>query len=64
MELAGPGTAPFDLLHHLTSEYGWRVAADGENPQLESPCGRLRLQHGTFLSGNLLLDDNWMLTAR
>ncbi|MEU3573220.1 DUF317 domain-containing protein [Kitasatospora sp. NPDC036755] len=64
MELAGPGTAPFDLLHHLTSEYEWRIAADGENPQLESPCGRLRLQHGTFLSGNLLLDDNWMLTAR
>nr|BEK67523.1 hypothetical protein KPHV_47500 [Kitasatospora purpeofusca] len=64
MELAGPGTAPFDLLHHLTSEYQWRIAADGENPQLESPCRRLRLQHGTFLSGNLQLDDNWMLTAR
>ncbi|MFE2722766.1 DUF317 domain-containing protein [Kitasatospora sp. NPDC059327] len=64
LELAGPGTAPFDLLHHLTSEYQWYIAADGENPQLESPCRRLRLQHGTFLSGNLLLGDNWMLTAR
>ncbi|MEU6234672.1 DUF317 domain-containing protein [Kitasatospora sp. NPDC047058] len=31
---------------------------------MESPCRRLRLQHGTFLSGNLQLDDNWMLTAR
>ncbi|MGV9266603.1 DUF317 domain-containing protein [Kitasatospora sp. NPDC003701] len=64
LELAGPGTAPFDLLHHLTSEYQWHIAADGENPQLESPCRRLRVQHGTFLSGNVLLDDNWMLTAR
>ncbi|MEU4113283.1 DUF317 domain-containing protein [Kitasatospora sp. NPDC028055] len=31
---------------------------------MESPCRRLRLQHGNFLSGNLPLDDNWMLTAR
>ncbi len=64
LELAGPGTAPFDLLRHLAAEYQWRVVSDGENPQLESPCGRLRLQHGDFLSGNLLLADNWMLTAR
>ncbi|MCG6497054.1 DUF317 domain-containing protein [Kitasatospora sp. A2-31] len=40
------------------------MVSGGENPQLESPCGRLRLQHGDFLSGNLLLADNWMLTAR